>query len=122
MDRISDAQAVHAVMQDYAEATRARSVERLAALFHPGAVMSGYLGPELQVGGPEPFFDALRANEVSPEYRGMVLSVSVTGDTARAVVAEQALFGMAFVNDFHLIRMAEGWRIVSKLFHAEPEV
>ena len=122
MDRVTDATAVHTVMTEYAEATRARSVERLSALFHPQAVMTGYLGPDLLVGGPGPFYDALAANEVSPAYRGMVLSVSVTGDTARAVVAEQNLFGMAFVNDFHLVRTADGWRIVSKLFHAEPEV
>lgn len=120
MDRLTETRAVIAILDGYTAATRARDVAALKALFHEGAVMSGYLGPDLLVGSPQPFYDFLAGNEVSPDYDSAVLSVTVTGATARAVVAESHLFDMSFVNDFHLVKGPEGWAIVSKLFHADP--
>lgn len=120
MTRTSDAAQVAAVMDAYAEATRARDEPALRALFHEGAVMTGRLGPDLLVGGIEPFLGALRGNEVGPGYVARTTALEVTGDTARAQVVEDDLFGLSFVNDFHLIRDEDGWRIVSKLFHHDP--
>ncbi|QBF29754.1 nuclear transport factor 2 family protein [Thalassococcus sp. S3] len=120
VDRITEAVAVAQVATAYTVATRNRDVAGLKQLFHENAVMSGYLGPDLMVGGPEPFYDHLSANEVSPDYQSALLSVEVTGMTACARVAESNLFGMSFVNDFHFVKTKDGWLITSKLFHADP--
>lgn len=121
MSRTDDAAAVAAVMDEYEAGTRNRDTARLKAIFHDDAVMSGYLGPTLLVGGPEPFYDHLEANEVAPDYASRTVRVDVTGATALARTVEDNLFGMSFVNDFHLVRGQDGWKIVSKLFlHDAP--
>ena len=120
MSRTGDAAGVEAVLRAYEDGTRERDEDTLRAVFHEGAVMSGWLGPDFLVGGPEPFIEALRAREVGPEYTSHVVAIDVVGATARARTVEDGLFGMSFVNDFHLARGPEGWRIVSKLFHHDP--
>lgn len=120
MSRTGDAAEVEAVLRAYEEGTRARDPEALRRVFHEGAVMSGWLGPDFLVGGPEPFYDALAAQEVGPGYAARVTAIDVVGATARARTVEDGLFGLSFVNEFHLARGPEGWRIVSKLFHHDP--
>lgn len=122
MNRTDEAAAVAAVMAEYEAGTRHRDVARLKAIFHPDAVMSGYLGPNLVVGAPQPFYDHLEANEVSASYTAATTLVSVIGATASAKVVEDDLFGLSFVNMFHLVKQDGAWRIVSKLFHHDaPE-
>ncbi|MGR3469296.1 MAG: nuclear transport factor 2 family protein [Shimia sp.] len=117
MSRTTDPAAVREILDAYTTATRARDVEALKAVFHENAVMSGYLGPDLLVGSPQPFFDFLAGNEVAPDYTSQVLGIEVTGNIAVATVAEDNLFGMSFVNHFHLVKGNGGWTITSKLFH-----
>lgn len=118
MSRTADTRAILAVLETYTEGARLRDVAALRSIFHPQAVMVGYLGPDLLMGGPEPFFDAIAANEVAPDYASAVVSVQVTGATATATVIEDNLFGLSFVDAFHLIRQPDGrWLITSKLFH-----
>ena len=117
MSRTEEAAAVARILRIYEDGTRERDVDALRAIFDERAVMSGWLGPDLLVGPPEPFLNALREREVGPGYAAHVTAIEVTGATARAQVVEDDLWGLSFVNDFHLIRGPEGWRIVSKLFH-----
>ncbi len=117
MDRTHQATAVEAVIKEYIAGTVERDVERLQAIFHPNAVMSGYLGPNKLIGTPAPFFAHLQANEHGPGYRSKITHIQVTGRTASATLLEENLYGMSFVNEFHLLDDDGRWTIVSKLFH-----
>ncbi|MEL6793416.1 MAG: nuclear transport factor 2 family protein [Pseudomonadota bacterium] len=122
MNRTEDAAAVHHVMNEYVEGTRTRDIARLKAIFHENAVMTGYLGPDFLMGGPEPFYGALEASEVGADYAAHISEVSVTGATAQGRIVEDNLLGLSFVNDFHLAKADGAWKIVSKLFHHDaPE-
>ena len=120
MNRTEPAAAIAAVMDAYTEGTRARDAAAIRALFHDDAVMSGYLGPQLLVGSIDPFLAHLEANPVDDGetlYASRIVSIAVEGATATARVVEDNLFGISFVNDFHLVRGESGWTITSKLFH-----
>ena len=122
MNRTADAKAVAAVMDAYIAGTKNRDVAGLKAIFHKDAVMTGYLGLNLALGSPQPFYDALEANEIAPDYAAHVTSVEVTGATATGQIVEDNLLGLSFVNNFHLIREGDQWLIISKLFHHDaPE-
>lgn len=122
MNRTTDVNAVAAIMDTYVTGTRTRDVGLLKTIFADGAVMTGYLGVNLLSGGPEPFYQALEANDVGSDYAAQVVHVEVTGATACGRIIEDNLLGMSFVNDFHLVKGPEGWKIVSKLFHHDaPE-
>ncbi len=117
MNRTDDIIAVKAVVNEYVAGTLARDIARLKAIFHPNAVMSGYLGPNQLIGSPQPFFDHLAGNEHGEGYGAEISHVSVVGRTACARLVEENLYGMSFVNDFHLLNDNGTWVIVSKLFH-----
>ena len=122
MNRTEDTNAAAAVLDAYITGTRTRDVALLKSIFAEGALMTGYLGPNLLTGGPKPFYEALEANEVGPDYAARVSHVEVTGATACGRIIEDNLLGMSFVNDFHLVKGSDGWKIVSKLFHHDaPE-
>ena len=116
-NRTESAEAVRAIIEQYRAGTRNADISILKNIFHPNAIMTGYLGPDLLVGSPQPFFDHLAANPVAPEYRSEIVHLEVTGRTATARLIEDHLYGMSFVNDFHLLLSDGRWSIVSKLFH-----
>jgi len=100
-------------------ACRAFSVERLQAIFHPDARMSGFLGDQCLVGSPQPFFDAVRsaAGSGAPsDYGTEITSVAVSGRVAAVTLEERGFLGMDFVDYFHLVKFDDGWKIVSKTF------
>ncbi len=106
-----------AVVEAYIEGTRTRNTDLLKAIFSENARMTGYLGPDLLNDGPEPFYGALEANEVSDDYTAEIKSVTQTDKIASAWISETNLLGMSFDNHFHIIQIQDGsWRISSKLF------
>ena len=106
-----------AAVEAYIEGTRTRDIALLKSVFADGAVMTGYLGPDLLHGGPEPFYGALEANEVGDDYASNIVSVAEEGQIATAHITEDNLLGMSFSNHFQLIQTPDqGWKISAKLF------
>lgn len=114
---IVDTKNVADVLKQYELGTQTRNIELLRQIAHKDCSMAGYLGSDLLIGSLEPFFDFLANNEVSENYRSAICINCVEGNTARAKVIEENLFGMSFVNDFHLIKVDADWLIVAKLFY-----
>lgn len=117
MSRSNDAQAVAAVVNRYIKGTADSDVELLKSTFDEKAVMCGYMGPDLLLGGPEPFFAAIGQRRVEAEYVAEIIEISVVGRTATAVIVEDNLYGGSFVTKFHLLEVEGAWTIVAKLFH-----
>jgi len=106
-----------AAVEAYVEGTRTRNIELLKEVFAEGAVMTGYLGPDLLHGGPEPFYGALEANEVGEDYASEITQLTEDATIATAHLHEDNLLGLSFDNHFHLVKLAEGsWKISAKLF------
>ncbi|MEM9797186.1 MAG: nuclear transport factor 2 family protein [Pseudomonadota bacterium] len=109
--------AIRDVLNRYTEGTRTRDVAMLRSVFHAEAVMSGWLGPDYLMGGPQPFFDAIESNEVGPEYVSELGEIDIDGPIATGTVSERNLFGLNFTNHFHLTRQPnDSWLITAKLF------
>lgn len=110
-----------AVLEAYIEGSRALDADSLRACFHPDAVMNGYLRGQLLLGGPEPFFQdiaGMKAGGVDhAAFRATITGLTVKGDIAQGGVRMERLAGaLDFQDYFHLIRDADGWRIISKTF------
>lgn len=113
--------AVKAVLDAYAEAVFRGDAATLERIFHPQAVMNGYLGENLHLGGPGLFLDDIRSHppmaETAPHFTATWSAVHVSGRTATATLHEDGFFGEGrFVNYFHLLKLDGEWKIVSKLF------
>ncbi len=115
--------AVKQVLDSYAEAVYNGDAQTLGMLFHPTAVMNGYLGDRLLIGGPKPFLDDIAEHppmaESAPGFTWRFSAVHVSGRTATATLHEKGFFGaFDFVNYFHLLKEDGRWRITSKTFES----
>jgi hypothetical protein len=113
--------AVRAVMERYVEAVYRADVDTLKDLFHPQAVMTGYLGDDLLIGGPAPFLADLAGRpsmaESNHPYEATISGVEVVSRAATATLVEHGFFGThSFVNYYHLLLIDGEWRILSKNF------
>lgn len=118
-----DVAGVREVLQRYTDATYRADVESLRDLFHPAALMTGYLGDDVIVGDPSPFLTDLRDHpsmaDTNVSYKADIADVHLAGRVASARVEESGFFGAtSFVNYFHLLEVEGEWRIVSKTFQS----
>lgn len=106
------------VINMYIEGTRTGNTDMIRKSFHPDALMSGYMGPKCLIGDITPFTNHVETSgkPATPPYQGHMISLDITGNIASAKVVEDDLYGMDFVNFFHLMSVDGEWKIVSKLF------
>ena len=95
----------------------------MKAIFHPDALMSGYMMGEYMMGSPEPFFQVVKEHPSPSEsgtvYTAEISKVEVTGKVARATLKETNFMGMNFTDYFHLAKVDKKWMIISKTFDIE---
>jgi Putative lumazine-binding len=106
------------VLQLYIDGASKGDATKLRQAFHPEGRMFGQLaGARLDI--PISEFVAMAVDQPADTgaYRGRVLSVTVVGDAAAAVVAEEGCWGtVSFIDFFTLARIDSNWKIVSKTF------
>ena len=118
---VDSVETVRAVMERYTDAVYRADIEALKEVFHPAAFMGGYLGDDLLLGDPAPFFADLEEHpsmaETQAPYQAEIVSVQVDGRIAVATVRETGFFGtVSFINHFTLLLEEGDWRILSKTF------
>ena len=116
--------AVREVVQKYIDGTYQGDVAALRECFHSKAVMNGYLNDQLLLSDPEPFFQEIGNNPSMAEggapYKGEIASVDVVGNVASVTLKETGFAGgMSFTDYFHLIKVDNEWKILSKTFTTE---
>ena len=112
---------VQEILDAYIRGTRDGDAALLGSLFHPRAVVAGYVGAEFTVRSPDSFIERAATTPAGADYRAAVTKVAVAGDTANGTIVEDGLWdGLCFVNHFHLVRDPGGaWVITAKLFHQD---
>ncbi len=125
MSASDEMQTARAVIEEYVDACSAGSVERLRAIFHEQALMSGYMGGEYMMGSPEPFFQIVahppEGGAVDKDYHGEISAVALSGPVASVTLKESGFMGMNFTDYFHLARINDRWLIISKTFNPETD-
>lgn len=122
MTRIeSEVEAVRQAIQRYIDGSYSGSVDTLRKVFHPKALMAGYLQRQLVIGTPEPFFADIEKHpsmaKSGTPYKAEIKSVEVAGQIATVILVETGFFGvMNFTDYFHLLKEHGEWKIISKTF------
>jgi len=124
MSESNEAAEARAVIEEYVNACNDGSVERLKAIFHENALMSGYMMGDYLMGPPEPFFRAVEnpppeAPLTAGNYKGEITTVEVSGPVASVTLKEAGFMGMNFTDYFHLAKVDGTWLIISKTFNPE---
>ena len=123
MSETKEADLARAVIQEYVDACAAGSAERLRTIFHDNALMSGYMMGEYLMGSPEPFFKAVEnpppGADTGGAYQAEITSVEVSGPVASITLKEAGFMGVNFTDYFHLAKVNDEWKIISKTFNPE---
>lgn len=120
----SEIEGVRQAIQQYIDSSYSANVEMLRKIFHPKALMSGFLQGKLLIGSPEPFFDDIVKHpsmaETGVPYQAEMISIDVVGQIASVTLLERGFFGaLNFTNYFHLLKENDEWKIISKTFTSE---
>ena len=116
----NDYASVRAVVENYIKGSYTADTDLLKGCFHPDALMSGYYRGDLEIGSPQPFFDQLESEPSSKssgeDYQAEISFIHIAGRMASAGVVEDNLLGSNYVNHFHLLKIDDQWRIISKIY------
>ena len=115
-----DYASVRTVIENYIEGSFTADTALLKSCFHPKALMSGYYRGDMDVGSPQTFYDQLESEPSSKSpgdgYQAEISFIHIAGRMASAGLVETNLLGSDYVNHFHLLKIDDGWRIVSKIY------
>ena len=116
----NDYASVRTVIDNYIKGSYTADTDLLKRCFHPNALMSGYYRGDLDIGSPQPFFDQLESELSSKssreDYKAEVTFIHIAGCMASAGLVEDNLLGTSYVNHFHLLKIDNQWRIISKIY------
>lgn len=112
---------VEEVIDAYIKGTFTADTALLKEVFHPDAIMTGYLGEDLLLGTPQPFIEDIGSQpsmeSLGHPYQAEVTAKVITGQIAEVTVKETGFRGEASLEDhFHLFNDGTRWFIISKLF------
>lgn len=121
MNNHIEAKLVRAVIQNYMDGTYEADTHKLKSVFHEKAVMNGYLGSDCVMADPSVFIaDIASASSMKSRgdaYQLEIESIKIEGNIAAVVVSETGFRGNASLVDFfHLIKVENEWKIISKSF------
>ena len=112
-----------AVIEEYIEACRVGSSERLQHIFHPQALMSGYYQGEFYLGSPQPFIDEVSQEpcpaETGAPYHADISEIEISGNMASGFIKEVGFLGDNYTNWFHLAKLGNEWKIICKSYQDE---
>ena len=109
------------VIEEYVDACRVGSADRLRLLFLSDSIMSGFFEDEFYIGSPDYFFDEIRDNpppyEPGKDYVCEITSVEEFGSIANVVLKEKGYLGSYdLTNLFQLVKINGDWKIASKTY------
>ena len=123
--RCPELESIRKVIDLYIDGVRHGKVASLQQAFHPQASMFGWMGSNLFVTPIQGLYDYIASNP-APATSGeptqfIITAIHVAGNSATVELAMDAYHAHDFYDCFQLLKVEGQWRIVSKLFHADPQ-
>ena len=116
--------AVAAVLEVYFDGLHHSDTDRLRQIFHPEAVYASASDGALLYRTMAEYFPIVDARP-SPASRGearrdRIRSISFAGSVTALATVNCAIGDRYFTDFLSLVRLDGRWRIIAKVFHAEP--
>ena len=115
--------AIEAVVRTYLDGLYEGDADKLAAAFHPGSELRSEKDGALAEVKRDVWLDAVRQRP-APKTQGLarhdrILAIDLAGPELAVVKLNCAIPPRFFTDVLVLLKLTEGWRIVSKAFHTE---
>ncbi len=120
---MSDQQQIENTIQTYFDSSNESSAEKVHAVFHPNAKITGYTDDGLREIPVSDYAKLVGSLQPSPKDKGEtlkaeILSIEIAGDTAVARVRDDFV-GKTYLDTLSLIKVDGTWVIYNKIFHIE---
>ena len=114
---LSEQARIGAVIERYIEAGVAGDSALMSTSFHDDATIYAVNGDGAAEGGPiQILFDAVEG-QPAPKLTGELGPIDVNGTTATARVVLSDWAGADYTDQFTLLKTADDWKILSKVYH-----
>lgn len=115
--KVSDYEAVVAVVSKYTEACKVGKSDVMKPAFTDNALMYGYLNGQLYNGSIEALYSAVDQFGAAPEAKIRIDVLDIEGTAATVRVTLEDWHGIAFTDFHNLLKIDGQWKIVAKVFH-----
>ena len=120
---MSNEQAINTAIQLYFDGMYESDADKVHAVFHPNAKITGYMGDILVEQTVAEFAKFVAAQQPSAHEQAQpilleTLSLDINGNTAVAKVRDGYL-SLIFVDTLSFLLVDDQWLIYNKLFHVE---
>ena len=120
---MTDESQITNTIQIYFDCMNESSADKVHAVFHPNANITGYIEDNLREMSVSDFAKLVESQRPSPKENGEtlpaeILSIEIAGNTAVARVRDDYL-GKTFVDTLSFLKEEGSWSIYTKLFHVE---
>lgn len=117
MKDTKDIISVRNTVKQYIDGTKEANVEKLREVFYENATMTGTLiDNQISCANVEVFLNDIKGKEISSKYNAQIVNIDISENIAIVTMIENELMGLDFMNYFHLQKIENQWKIVSKLF------
>lgn len=116
-----DREAIAKVIQTYVSGGISGKSDDMRPVFHEGATIYGYIGPDLFGGPIEGLFEWNDGNGPAAELESNIASIDIEGSIATVRLELDNWTGHKFTDMFTLLKTEGEWKIISKVFYLHPE-
>ena len=117
----TDETAIKETIQKYIDGGVTGNSDAMKPAFHDGAIIYGYIGPDLFGGDIQKLYDWNNGNGPAADLKGKISNVDIEGTIATARVDLDNWSGHRFTDMFTLLKVDGEWKITSKVFYLHPE-
>ena len=114
---VSEHEAIAKTIQRYIDGGKTGRGADMKPAFHADATIFGYIGADLLAGPIQQLFDWNDQNGPATELQSQIVSIDLMGTIATARLELDHWTGHRFTDMFTLLKVDEGWKIISKVFY-----
>ena len=114
----SDYEAIRATIGLYLKGCSTGKSEDMKPAFLPGATMYWIENGELKGGPIQLLFDGIDSMPGAGDQAAVISSIVIEKDIAQARVETDKEGGPRYSDMFQLLKTADGWRIISMIYHS----
>ncbi len=116
-----DREAIAKVIQTYVSGGISGKSDDMRPVFHEGATIYGYIGPDLFGGPIEGLFEWNDGNGPAAELESNIAAIDIEGSIATVRLELDNWSGHRFTDMFTLLKTDGEWKIISKVFYLHLE-
>ncbi len=116
-----DREAIAKAIQTYVSGGISGKSDDMRPVFHEGATIYGYIGPDLFGGPIEGLFEWNDGNGGAADLRPSIANIDIEGSIATVRLELDNWTGHRFTDMFTLLKTDGEWKIISKVFYLHPE-